>query len=434
MVPSTHSLRLRRQWQVPSAPGGLSVRLGLPVALSGSSRPASSFCPFLRQLLHNPRPRPNVASKMVTAVRYNITMDLDSKGLGRLRHVANARDVWTSEAGDFTPWLAENLDVLADELGMSLTLVSVEVPVGEFRLDIQATRGDEQVVIIENQLERTDHTHLGQLLSYASGLEAATVVWVAPRFRDEHRRTLDWLNERTDTGVEFFGVEVTVVQIGQSGPRAPVFTVVARPNDWQKNVRENNAAAAPGATSPVNAVRQDLFADVLTGVNAVRPGIRIPARSNANWLSFGSGPFGNWSLTVLPDGRFRVEAYLDCGNAALNKALFDEMAADAPTWEQRAEVPLSWERLDSKRASRIATYSEPAELGDPDARARVTQWGIDALITMHDTFNLPLRSRAKQLRTTAVGQAADSTALPVTSDTDVVPAPAPHAYLGASEQ
>src|SRR4051812_23795442 len=113
-------------------------------------------------------------------------MELDNKGLGRLRRVANARDVWTSEAGDFTPWLAENLDVLADELGMSPTLVAIEVTVGEFRLDIQAQAPDGGVVIVENQLERTDHGHLGQLLVYASGLEARAVVWVAPRFRDDH--------------------------------------------------------------------------------------------------------------------------------------------------------------------------------------------------------------------------------------------------------
>src|SRR3954453_3282747 len=165
-------------------------------------------------------------------------MELESKGLGRLHRVANARDVGTSEAGDFTPWLAGNLDVLAGALGMSLTPVAMEVPVGEFRLDIQAQTPDGRVVIVENQLERTDHGNLGQLLVYASGLEAAAVVWVAPRFRDDHRRTLDWLNERTDTGVDFFGVEVAVVQIGEAGPRAPVFEVVARPNGWQKGVKE----------------------------------------------------------------------------------------------------------------------------------------------------------------------------------------------------
>src|SRR4051812_28339062 len=191
-------------------------------------------------------------------------MELDRKGLGRLRRVANARDVWTSEAADFTPWLAENLDVLADELGMSLTLLATEVPVGEFRLDIEAQTNDGRVVIIENQLDRTDHGHLGQLLVYASGLEAAAVVWVAPRFRDDHRRTLDWLNERTDTGVDFFGVEVSVVQTGEMSPRAPVFEVVARPNDWQKGVKETSpAGGGSGQNVGINSLRQDFFAEVL---------------------------------------------------------------------------------------------------------------------------------------------------------------------------
>lgn len=343
-------------------------------------------------------------------------MDLDSKGLGRLRHVANARDVWTSEAGDFTPWLAENLDVLADELGMSLTVVSVEASVGQFRLDIQATSGDGDVVIIENQLERTDHAHLGQLLSYASGLEAATVVWVAPAFRDEHRRTLDWLNERTDARVEFFGVEISVVQIGEDGPRAPVFTVVARPNGWQKDVRDRNGMPAAPIT-PLNAERQDLFAEVLTAVNAARPGIRIPARSNTNWIAFASGPFGYWSLTGLPDGRLRVEAYLDGGDRVLNKALFDELQAAALTWEQRAGVPLSWERLDNKRGSRVAAYSEPVALTDEEARAQLKQWATGTVIGLHDALNATLRNRAKQLRASAVGPSERHTGTHAVEDT-----------------
>jgi hypothetical protein len=198
------------------------------------------------------------------------------------------------EAGDFTPWLAENLDVVADELGFVLTIVATEVPVGSFYLDIQAETEDGRTVIVENQLARTDHGHLGQLLVYASGLEAAVVVWVAPDFRDEHRRALDWLNERTDTGVDFFGVEISVVQIGTTGPRAPVFEVDARPNAWQKDVKETSAAAGAGsgAITPLNSARQDFFADVLADVVAERPSIRMPRRGKDSWISFASGPFG----------------------------------------------------------------------------------------------------------------------------------------------
>jgi hypothetical protein len=328
-------------------------------------------------------------------------MELDNKGLGRLRRVANARDVWTSEAGDFTPWLAENLDVLGDELGMSLTLVAQEVPVGEFRLDIQAQTPDGRVVIVENQLERTDHGHLGQLLVYASGLEAAAVVWVAPRFRDDHRRTLDWLNERTDTGVDFFGVEVAVVQIGETGPRAPVFEVVARPNNWQKGVKEAGTVGGTGAGSQaggVNALRQDFFIEVLTDVVAQRPGIRMPSRGTLNWLSFAAGPWGNWNLALANE--LRVEAYLDSGDAGVNKTLFDELHADAGAWQAKVGHPLSWERLDEKRASRFAAHHPVGDLADPTERARLRAWAVGTILAMYDGMNQLLRTRARELRET----------------------------------
>lgn len=326
-------------------------------------------------------------------------MELDSKGLGRLQRVASARDVWTSEAADFTPWLAENLDVLANELGMSLTLVATEVPVGEFRLDIQAQTPDGRVVIVENQLERTDHGHLGQLLVYASGLEASAVVWVAPRFRDDHRRTLDWLNERTDSGVDFFGVEVSVVQIGDTGPRAPVFEVVARPNDWQKGVKEAGTVGGTGAggqAGGINAVRQDFFVEVLTEVVANRPGIRMPSRGTLNWLSYAAGPWGNWSLALASD--LRIEAYLDSGDYDVNKTLFDEFSERATDWETQVGHPLTWERLEGKRASRIAAYRPAGDLTDDTERAELRTWAVTTALSMYDAMNDRLRSRGRQLR------------------------------------
>lgn len=322
-------------------------------------------------------------------------MELDSKGLARLRRVANARDVWTSESGDFTPWLADNLDVLADVLGMSLSLTAQEVPVGDFRLDIQAQTGDGRVVIVENQLERTDHGHLGQLLVYASGLEAAAVVWVAPAFRDDHRCTLDWLNERTDTGVDFFGVEVSVVQIGEAGPRAPVFEVVARPNTWQKGVKEAGSATQ---VTGLNAIRQDFFAEVLADVVTRRPGIRMPARSNANWVSFASGPWGTWGLTAANDRRLRVEAYLDTGDQETTKILFDELEQDAADWQAKVGHPLTWERLDGRRASRVAAYQPVEDLADGAERARLRSWAVAVVLALVDAMDQHLRERARALK------------------------------------
>lgn len=344
-------------------------------------------------------------------------MELDSKNLGRLEHVADPRDVWPSESGDFTPWLAENIDLLADELGMTLTVTATEVFVGEFRLDIQAADEDGRVVVIENQLERTDHSHLGQCLVSAAGLEASTVIWISRQFRDEFRRSFDWLNERTDMGVQFFGIEVGVVQIGDSGPRAPVFQVVSRPNEWQKGVKTPRASSPGGKTpvSPLNVLRQDLFADILDGVNSKRPAIRVPARNQANWIAFAWGPFGSWSLAQSNDGRIRVEAYLDCGDRARNKALFDEFEEAREEWEKAVGFELSFERMDDKRASRIAAHHPAIALDTAltqEDRHELVSWAMSSLLAMIDAMNDTLRSRAKALRDVMSPTAATLWAVP----------------------
>lgn len=304
------------------------------------------------------------------------------------------------EAGDFTPWLAENLDVLADELGLVLTTVATEVPVGSFYLDIQAETEDGRPVIVENQLARTDHGHLGQLLVYASGLEAAVVIWVAPDFRDEHRRALDWLNERTDTGVDFFGVKIGVVQIGTAGPRAPVFEVVARPNAWQKDVKETTAVAGAGngAITPANAARQDFFADVLTDVVTKKPGIRLPRRGKDSWISFASGPFGYWSISFDRTNRCQIEAYIDTGNKTSTKQLFDEMAAKSDRWAAATGLPLEWQRRDELRSSRIVVQAQPISFDDATARTKARAWATDVIVRMYDTLDEPLRARGRQVR------------------------------------
>ena len=164
--------------------------------------------------------------------------------LGRLTKV-DLRQAWISEPGDFTPWLAqpENIVLLGEAIGIELEVESQEKSVGPFRADILCRdTTDRHYVLIENQLERTDHTHLGQLLTYAAGLDAVTIVWVAGRFTDEHRAALDWLNRATTTGFNFFGLEVELWQIGNS-PYAPKFNVVSQPNDWSRTVRDQAAAA-----------------------------------------------------------------------------------------------------------------------------------------------------------------------------------------------
>ena len=157
--------------------------------------------------------------------------------LGRLEQVENISSVWPHEAWHFTPWLAENMDLLSDAIGIPLTLDGTEVHVGHPRLDMLAHTADGSGVLIENQLESTDHMHLGQILTYLAGLEAKTVIWIAAGFEAAHLSAIRWLNEHTADPFAFFGVQVGVVRIGDS-QLAPVFDVLERPNEWDRRVQE----------------------------------------------------------------------------------------------------------------------------------------------------------------------------------------------------
>ena len=158
---------------------------------------------------------------------------METPKFGSLTSV-DLRECWPHEAGDFTPWLAQkdNIQLLGVALGMELELQQQEASVGDFSADLFCIdAADEEPVVIENQLERTNHRHLGQILTYAAGLEACTVVWVVKEFREEHRAALDWLNRITESKFRFFGLEIEAFRIGDSPP-APRFEVVVKPNDW----------------------------------------------------------------------------------------------------------------------------------------------------------------------------------------------------------
>jgi len=149
---------------------------------------------------------------------------------------ADLREVWESESADFTPWLAskENIGILGKIIAMELEVEAQEKNIGIFRADILCRdTASGNWVLIENQLKRTDHDHLGQLLTYAAGLQAVTIVWIAATFTDEHRAALDWLNEITDEQFQFFGLEIELWKINNS-PVAPNFNIVSKTNNWSR--------------------------------------------------------------------------------------------------------------------------------------------------------------------------------------------------------
>lgn len=162
---------------------------------------------------------------------------------GRLTDV-DPRQAWNHEALNFTPWLAENLERLSEALGIPLELSGREVGVGRFSADIMARNpATDEVVLIENQLEWSDHSHLGQLLTYLAGTDAKIVVWLAPSFREEHLSAIRWLNQHSSEEFSFFAVRLRVVQIASS-PLAPLFDVLEKPNAWERNLQQQVKAAA----------------------------------------------------------------------------------------------------------------------------------------------------------------------------------------------
>ncbi|MCE8556660.1 hypothetical protein KBY29_20320 [Ruegeria pomeroyi] len=190
------------------------------------------------------------------------------------------RDAWPNEARQFTPWLAENINHLAEAIGIPLELTGTEVAVESFAADILARNPtDDSVVLIENQLEQTDHTHLGQIMTYLAGLDAQTVVWIAPAFREPHLSAIRWLNEHTADGFSFFAIKARIVRIGDS-PYAPIFEVVEKPSDWDRKLTARKRTVVAG-TSELGEAREAYWAQYV----ARHPSTRVPAK-RGSWISF----------------------------------------------------------------------------------------------------------------------------------------------------
>jgi hypothetical protein len=309
--------------------------------------------------------------------------------LGTLTRV-EARAAWTDEARHFTPWLAANLVVLSEALGLDLELVETEVHVGDFSVDIVARdRSSGAQVIIENQLERTDHGHLGQLLTYAAGQDSAMIVWISPAFRDEHRQALDWLNANTGEGRNFFGVEIELLRIDQSPP-APHFKVVAQPNEWAKATK----SSAAGAPSELGLRYQKFFRGILERFGAVRPDVTTGSRVGTNnWYTFATGRRGFgfvWSMSAK--NRFRVELYIDAGAAEENADFLERLRADAAEIETAVGEQVEWELLENRRACRMAIYRK-ADQDNFENEPELTEWAVQTMSRFVDA----MRPRIKAL-------------------------------------
>lgn len=310
---------------------------------------------------------------------------------GKIKKV-NVRDIWQHEAHDFTPWLAENIEKLGESVGMDLELIEQEASVGSFSLDILAKDlSTGHHIVIENQFGDTDHDHLGKMLTYAAGFDASKVIWISENVRDEHRQTIEWLNQRTDTDTQFFAIEVEVFKIDDSKP-AYNFKPIVFPNEWRKSKKEG----WKGILSSKAEAYREYFQSLIDELRSKHSFTKAKIAQPQNWYIFPTGVSGiSYGTSFAQGGRVRVELYIDVGESDKNKRLFDWLFEQKGIIETEFEESLDWERLDSRRASRIAIYRE-GSIDDVETLQEIHSWAVQELLKFRKVFSSRLKSYKSQ--------------------------------------
>ncbi len=305
---------------------------------------------------------------------------------GRLSKV-DLRQGWPSEAGDFTPWLADpaNLELLGDAIGVDLVPLHTEHPVGPYRADLVCEDSDsdtdsdsKQLVLIENQLSKTDHRHLGQILTYAAGLQADTVVWVARRFTEQHQAALDWLNDHSNESIRFFGLEIELWKIGASA-LAPKFNIVVKPNEWVKA----GASVRTSATTERKGLQLEYWSEFSDWI-AEGPDdeINLSPPKGKHWMSestYHTSGLRNSLTIVTTRSEIGVELYLA---RAYAKARFAYLESHKEAIEAQFGGPLDWQPLPDRIACRIKATLTDADWTDPTDRMRQFEWMKDTLLRL----------------------------------------------------
>ena len=292
------------------------------------------------------------------------------------------RGVWSNEAADFTPWLAENIGVLGEALGMDLELDAQEASVGSYALDILARDQDNRQVVIENQLEATDHTHLGQLLTYAAGFDANVIVWIARNFRDEHREALDLLNRRTGEDTAFFGIEVELWRIDDSRP-AVNFNLIATPNEWSNQTVSD--ALTPGNVTPRMERYREFFQELIDTLREDHNFTNARRAGHRRWCRFsaGYGRRARYGANFAAEERARVELYIASGDTDWNSELFDQLSEHEADIQSELGESLEWDRLGNPR---IAVVRPGSIDDDEETLAEIRGWMVERLLKFEQVF------------------------------------------------
>jgi len=283
------------------------------------------------------------------------------------------REEWNHEASDFTNWLAqdENLQLLGEEIGIDISLVQTEASVGKFSVDILAEENNTgRKIVIENQLELTNHDHLGKIITYASGFDAEIVIWIVKDVRDEHKQAVDWLNEHTDDKINIFAIRMELWQIGDS-PYAPKFHVVSKPNDWAKAIKKSASQAS--SLSDRKLMQLEFWTQFKEFASEHGSSLRLRKAYPQHWydISIGNSK-SHLSLVIDADNeQIRCEFYIPD-----SKSLFKALRENKDAIEAKLPHELEWMELEGKKASRIRTV-HMIDVADNGNWKACFQWLMD---------------------------------------------------------
>ena len=295
--------------------------------------------------------------------------------LGKLEKV-DLRKVWAHEARHFSAWLAqeENLNVLGETIGVELSLIGTEVDVGRYRIDILAADSNtDHKVVIENQLEPTNHDHLGKLLTYASGLDAKYLVWIVKEVLPEHQKAIEWLNEYLDEEIRIFLIRIEVWQIGNSA-YAPKFEIMSAKNDWAAVVKKS---ATSGEYSDTKLKQQQFWIEMCEYIRNIDSGMRLQTPLPQHWFNFSLGSSLAHLATTINTKQNRFAADLYIPN---DKALFQFLKNDEVNLKSQLGYELNW--FEGDKASGFRIYRQVENVFDASLKDENFKWLYEMILKL----------------------------------------------------
>ena len=311
--------------------------------------------------------------------------------IGRIQKVS-LREIWKREASDFTRWLADNIDYLNEVIDVDITVQTIEGNVGPYRVDIYGEDGAGNKIIIENQLEKTDHTHLGQILTYLVNLDANIAIWITAKPTEEHRQVIEWLNETTPDDMRFYMIKVEGVRIEGQQSVAPLFTVVEGPTQERKKIGAEKKEHAQRHT-----VRKEFWTQFIEAMNQKSPLCQNISPGTDAWISIALGSSGITLNLVATRNSTRAEIYINRGDIEKNKEVFDYFYKSKEKIESAFGTPLVWERMEDRVTSRIKSQLDGVNVFNQEDWPKKNSFMIDAAIRMHKTFKEPVQAFRSQL-------------------------------------